>query len=511
MQLNLLQKRYFLALFAGLVVVVYSVIYITMQKNIQEHLDRQTIQINSEYNNIFSYQRNIANLIFKTTINKPEVIKLIKNRERKKLYQLLEEDYEKFKKFSIRQLHFHLPDNVTLLRMHRPGKYGDDLSKVRLTVKHVNENKKYIDGFEEGKTFNGFRFIYPLFDEEKHLGSVEISFSALAFISYMIEHNNIKANFFIDKSTVDRKVIPSERSNYMQSPVPEFYFETAIIKLVGDEGIKRVLSKKQADMIYSSIQKGEPFSWYDERTNEIVTHIPLRNPISQSVNAAFSFRQYDMVIGQIKNSSLIIFVTIILVLGAGLILLYKQLRYEKDLQAQVENRTHELLEVNEELSRISKLDPLTGAYNRRYFSEVLEELFALSKRQNTPLSLAIMDMDDFKSINDRYGHDIGDKVLQVFVDIIQGHIRESDLFARFGGEEFILLLPHTDLQQAVIVLEKLRKLVASCDTVTGVSFTVSIGVSELNIDEDTIQTLIKRADNALYKAKQSGKNKTSYM
>ena len=128
-------------------------------------------------------------MILQGQVDTPEVIGMFKNaynsneeeqaKIRQKLYKHLFADYERLRKLvSLRQLHFHLPDNRSFLRMHRPSKFGDDLTQIRPTVAYVNKNKKSIDGFETGRVLDGFRFVYPLFDAEKnYLGSVEVSFS----------------------------------------------------------------------------------------------------------------------------------------------------------------------------------------------------------------------------------------------------------------------------------------------------------------------------------------------
>jgi diguanylate cyclase (GGDEF)-like protein len=159
------------------------------------------------------------------------------------------------------------------------------------------------------------------------------------------------------------------------------------------------------------------------------------------------------------------------------------------------------------LEELTNKDPLTGAYNRRYFYDISQKLIAISKREHKPLSLAIIDIDNFKNINDTYGHDIGDEVIKALVNSINESIRESDILVRFGGEEFIILLPNISIEQTSIVMEKVRNNVQQLKLQgSTISFTISGGVSEY-IDTDTIDTIVKRADENLYKAKKSGKNK----
>ncbi len=157
-------------------------------------------------------------------------------------------------------------------------------------------------------------------------------------------------------------------------------------------------------------------------------------------------------------------------------------------------------------------DGLTGLYNRHYLNTHLDNLVRQSLNNNKPMSLIILDMDHFKSVNDTYGHDIGDQVLKQFADIVIKSIRSSDLAARFGGEEFVVLMPETDHQQAKDAAERIRKTLETTalkvtHEVEQISKTVSIGVSFMNDMGDTGQSMLKRADEALYRAKNGGRNK----
>jgi len=157
-------------------------------------------------------------------------------------------------------------------------------------------------------------------------------------------------------------------------------------------------------------------------------------------------------------------------------------------------------------------DELTGLYNRHYLNAHLDNLVRQALNNNKPLSLMMMDMDHFKSVNDTYGHDVGDQVLKQLSDIIVKTIRSADLAARFGGEEFVVLMPETDSQQAKDAGERIRKVIEGTPMkvtheVGELNKTVSIGVAFLNELGDSGQALLKRADEALYKAKNGGRNR----
>lgn len=157
-------------------------------------------------------------------------------------------------------------------------------------------------------------------------------------------------------------------------------------------------------------------------------------------------------------------------------------------------------------------DQLTGLHNRRYMAKHLDNLLSQSKHSGKPLSYAIMDIDFFKSVNDTYGHDTGDEVLKEFAKRVAANIRGMDLACRFGGEEFVVVMPDTDQTFAFAVAERLRRQIETVPfpvsrTPGQLNITVSIGLSALTGEDDTAEALLHRADQALYQAKRTGRNK----
>lgn len=174
---------------------------------------------------------------------------------------------------------------------------------------------------------------------------------------------------------------------------------------------------------------------------------------------------------------------------------------------QFKELTEILQQKNEHLASLAMHDSLTQISNRHMFSELYEKELAMLRRYNGKLSLVMMDLDHFKRINDTYGHNIGDAILKEFSEVVLRSVREADLFARWGGEEFVLLLRETMCDQAYIVCEKIRQSVEKHRFAEGIQVTCSIGMTEINAN-DTLQSGIGRADDALYEAKRSGRNQT---
>ncbi|MDX1812657.1 MAG: diguanylate cyclase [Gammaproteobacteria bacterium] len=162
------------------------------------------------------------------------------------------------------------------------------------------------------------------------------------------------------------------------------------------------------------------------------------------------------------------------------------------------------------LRHLSELDALTGAYNRRRFLFDLKERFAELKRYNSPTALLMIDIDHFKQVNDQFGHLNGDIILNKVAQICMHELREIDHFARFGGEEFAAILPHTHMDEAKQIAERLRKSIdrkIELSDLQSTTITASIGVSEMFESDTREDDVIRRADEALYRAKRQGRNR----
>lgn len=165
----------------------------------------------------------------------------------------------------------------------------------------------------------------------------------------------------------------------------------------------------------------------------------------------------------------------------------------------------------EESVEMAITDPLTGLHNRRYLETHMSNLAEEATRERRPLSILLTDIDFFKSVNDTYGHDAGDAVLKEFADRLRDNVREIDLACRLGGEEFVVIMPDTDLPAACDIAERLRHCIAERPFVIGgartLTVTVSVGVASMDEHGNSPAKLLKRADDALYCAKRDGRNR----
>ncbi len=168
----------------------------------------------------------------------------------------------------------------------------------------------------------------------------------------------------------------------------------------------------------------------------------------------------------------------------------------------------ELVELRERLERMAKVDELTGAANRRRANERLEEEYRRARRYGQPLALLMFDIDHFKAVNDTHGHDVGDRVLAQLTAVVDERLRDTDLLARWGGEEFLVLAPETAIDGAHRLAEDLRRHVARQRFAHGLRLTISVGVAAHRADQ-SLHALVKRADDALYAAKRAGRDRVT--
>ncbi|MGQ9511964.1 GGDEF domain-containing protein [Thermodesulfitimonas sp.] len=175
----------------------------------------------------------------------------------------------------------------------------------------------------------------------------------------------------------------------------------------------------------------------------------------------------------------------------------------ENLDTLVSLRTADLWAVNERLRRAATTDYLTGALNRRYFLQKAQEVLLQAKVIRRPFSVLMMDIDGFKKINDTLGHQVGDQCLQQVVILAKANLRQNDVIGRYGGDEFAVLLPQTDAQEAASVAERVIAAVAQN---ANPPFTISVGIASFPQHGDSVEEILAVADAVLYGAKHSGRN-----
>ena len=407
---------------------------------IEQHLKNKSTQLNIEYKAIYNYHKNLSEILYKIIINKKDIINIFKDARiaqdpqkiiiRNKLHNRLKSTYSTLIKYKIKQLHFHLPNNESFIRFHRPAKYGDDLTKFRETIAYVNKNKKRIDGFEEGKVFNGYRFAYPLFDNNIHIGSVEVSFSSLAMTDKIKENYSLDSSFLMSKDIVDFKLFESEKSNYEKSNFKDFYVEKSFHHKHYD------LAKKSQIKINDKIKEGILFSTYEKKINKILTFIPIENPVTHKVVGSIAiFSDAAYIKNKIYNFYFISAVIILFILLL-IIFLYKRIEFKKiilEKNSQLEELNNSLnIEVQKQIEQIRSQDKLI--FKQSKLSSLNELIINISHQWRQPLSIistiatTIQMQKEYEILDDTKL----DKSLEDILNSTQSISRTIDRFSEFS-------------------------------------------------------------------------------
>ncbi len=441
---------------------------------------------------------NLSRYVYEENINRPEILDLMKeavhadektrNKIRKQLKDLVSDDYEHLQEYNFRQFHFQLPDNTSFLRMHSPDKFGDNLSSVRETVRLVNETKEAVVAFEPGRIYNAYRFVYPLVHGGEHYGSVEISFSMNSFLDILSQLENADYYFGIRQSAVEKIIFEEDRSRYIDSCFsPDFLFDREVLPEYENKDFFADTAHHLSPILESGLSGG--YAAMHEGGRKLVL-VHFIKDLSDSPVACFIALSDDTVLSNyfrdylaIISISVAIFFTLY---GAALLLIRER----------------------DKMRYLSLTDMLTGLRNRTALVGILEQEMERVNRYEKPLSVMMIDIDNFKQVNDRFGHAEGDTVLKNLARLMYSTLRTSDYAGRWGGEEFLVLLTDTPFKSGVIAAENFCAEVEASYLSTLTPVTISIGVTAHTTD-DTIDSLVARADDALYEAKRQGKNRVT--
>ncbi len=473
-------------------------------QKIQTALDNDLHNLQIHYDIQQYYQRLTADTTYMSTILMPKVIEILskikdatkeqKDVLRVELQNFLIPKYEIIKQKGIYQYHFVLPNNESFLRMHKPEKFGDNLKDIRRGFAYTNTKKIVSRGFSHGKTKHGFRNVYPIFDDKgKYLCAVEISYLNNSIQEQLSTLSKIHSHFLVNKKDYLKYGFTGSDKAYKQSNEHKDFIVTLDVEHEDTcvaRGKLRLDSIK--DKIAVNMNKHNKFSLYVNCEGEsiVLAFIPIKSILENKTIAWLVSYQLDTNIDDIilyaSNIRLLFFLISVLVSY----LLFLNLVSQQQIKLK------------------AYTDGLTNIYNRYKFEEIAESELNRDIRYRRDLSIAILDIDNFKIFNDTHGHLVGDEVLVMLAQHIDSNVRDIDTFARWGGEEFVILFPETSLENAKKVCEKLRFSVSKLEHPKAGSVTVSFGLTQYTATDDLI-TLFERCDQALYKAKENGRNVVS--
>ncbi len=488
----------------ALLVLTVSLLFVVYyKKNRLEINEIEITSISNEYEITLGVYADMADLVYQVCVDSPEIKGLFargvksrnpeeKDRCRKLLYRELAEVYQKLLHYNFRQLHFHEKNNRSYLRFHRPDKYGDDLTESRYSVDYVNREKEYIRGFEEGTIFNGYRFVYPLAAGDEHLGSVEISVSMDAVLRQFRDRFNREAQFVILEKQVRQKVFASEMGNYVSWWIDaDYLLDRGILeKGILENRITVMDAVKIKNAITTNRENGLPFC-VEIKINSaprILTFLPIKNFVGENVAYIFVISDSKKFIDQDRYFYFIFAALITLFVLIVVFTMYYKCSQKK-------------------IVGMATFDSLTKVYARGALMKMVAAEYERYKRYKKSFSLIMVDVDHFKKINDKYGHNAGDLVLSGIASVMKTHVRKSDVIGRYGGEEFLVLLPETQRKDAAAVAEKLRQMIAAHNFDGIDKVTVSCGVAEIFEQAQTVEAFIDKADKKLYTAKGEGRNR----
>lgn len=419
-----------------------------------------------------------------------DVARALRNRDRDALYSLVIERYEEMKKDNpfLEVMHFILPDNTSLLRVHKLDKYGDDLTNVRPMIRDTNKNLTINKGFEIGKHGISYRVSVPVHYLGKYVGVLEFGVN----VNYILE--------------LSKKVFGVESAIFFDTKALELLREKET-RLKDTEIINGYTMFGRDNVIFSSIKNIEEEELYenikiDSKEYVVYEGIQITNYQHKVVGKTILAQDITKDVADLNMYIMSLFIATIFLLI--LISVMLAMSFNKLFRI-IEEKQEELTEKNKLLEDLSNTDPLTKLKNRRRFAEIMEYEINRSKRYKSGICLALVDVDHFKKINDVYGHDVGDLVLMGLATLLQNNTRSSDVVARWGGEEFIILYVESELDNCYAKIDRLRELVSEHIFESVGHITISIGISKY-IDGENEQDLIKRADNSLYEAKKNGRN-----
>jgi len=331
------KSKYLLATIIILMTIIIAFLYFEKNDRIDVLKDKTTEQHKSQINSILNQYKKSNKFIFDSVIKNDDILLLqkkalvattpeIKDKYRKQLHKKLSTFYLHLKEYGIKQLHFHLPNNDSFLRFHKPNKFGDNLTKIRNSIVKVNSNLEEVNGFEEGRIFNGYRYVYPLFYKDEHIGSVEISIGFNVINTISLSNYNVFQYMVLNKDVVEGKLFSGEKKNYDQSKINEHFFhEINAFSNYQDAFNKNenILSKKVFNRLNEKLNEKFDSKYFLEYKNKVeffsinnkyyyISLLPIKNIKKENIGYIISYKRCECVRGIVEEFYIKIFLVVIL-------------------------------------------------------------------------------------------------------------------------------------------------------------------------------------------------------
>lgn len=425
---------------------------------------------------------------------------------RQELFHRISPAYRRLQGKVVKQLHFHTSENHSFLRMHKPERFGDDLTSVRETVRLANAEQRIISGFEEGRVFNGFRVVFPLTYAGQHVGSVEVSSTSTTVLERIQKVMDVVV-FAIQEDVVRSKVFDDYLEYYspcMLAPgfliesndfVRDQKFGERIAKLVPDDRRDDVILAIRQIIDTGNTRGGASHVQGDDLAL-LVAYIPIFNAKNQPVAGVIGIEHSEVLAGLTtmggrQEAAMIVgALALIACISAVATALY---------------RSRAITAI---MKHLVQTDRLTGLASRAKLLDRIDHAIARCHRLDTTCALLFFDFDRFKVVNDSLGHEAGDKLLCSISKRLTRHVRETDTVARLGGDEFVILLE--DIESASDAHTVARRMLDECAKPHDIDghqlvSTASIGLVTNVHSSQSTDEMLRDADAAMYQAKHGGR------
>ncbi|WP_051524423.1 GGDEF domain-containing protein [Sulfurihydrogenibium subterraneum] len=485
-------KKDYIVLFIGNVFILcFTTFLLYLDKK-----NRESIYIQSKINQLASELEieadkfdNIANIFFSTKVENDSILEILKQSDFSKryiLYTKFYKDYKILRKYGFERFMFVLPDGTVYLRFHNFNKYGDKLSDVIEFFK-ANDSLSIMDK----RFLDSLVFYFPIYYHKQLIGSIYLNVPFYKVSQDLSKTFGKEYIFIVSKEFINLK----ESKSFIESDLSKDYFiEGQILKNIKNYELINQFNQKAKNDITEKLSSKESFVIFKEIDEKIIsaTFYSIKN-LLQNKHVGFIVSYEEDNTFSISEKT---FLTALGFLFTLLIIINIFIFYVLKLKKVAEEK--------------AITDKLTGLFNRNIIDNLVEIEYERSKRTGKPISVILFDIDHFKKINDTYGHDKGDYVLKTVAQIARKTLRKSDYIIRWGGEEFLIILPETDLKGAITVAEKIRQNVENFYFKDISKVTVSLGVTQIKKNEN-LENAIKRADQALYLAKNKGRNRVEFI
>jgi len=524
------KKIYLILLFSFLLVI--SVSFFTVKHvfhEIKEDLSKkfylETTQI---YNTFLNKKSKFLKSIAKYLATSNITLKAYKENNKQYLINAFFPLYKTLKKNGlINEMHFFKAPVINFVAFSNLKAKEINLTKARSDILWITTSMKPSVHFYVCRHFPGLRATYPIIDNYRIYGSISLGSNLIEFKNFFKELN-MSAAIYLNDNLLKKSLDKKSYLFYRKYPLYNGY------RVIGN--IYKIDFNKKYEILNTTVYTIISIKDFFKKT---IGYIVIKRDFSNMWNIIKTNAARKII------SDFILYFTILILFFTLFRYIYKRFNeLEKILNLIKEKKFDKLPEkvkekdefdkfknnlidvakhlslyinlLTNEMNYYSKkayVDELTSIYNRNFLEEKAEEITTKFKLSKKPFGVIMFDIDNFKQINDNYGHDIGDLVLREITQTIKKLLRREDIFIRYGGEEFIILLPNSIFKDTIKIAEKIRKEIENLKIEIPnktLKVTISLGVSEFSQNDTIIFDAIKRADVKLYKAKKSGKNRVCF-